>query len=291
MDKSKTSNVEISRERFEEPISTIGRAIRMEQIWRDSNLLPTTAPTASTFTDDSDTNGSFKYSIVKRFSDGATIRNLIYYYSGVTLCRVNGTLNCYNSDKIKDIITENFGSTYCPKIYVDGNELAYGLGKPYFDESAGTLYFGDENFAKSIYGKVLTVTYYKYVGRKGTSATNSYNNADLPFRDELVHFKNTENDSQTATIKVRGDVKNTNYVLPPDNGKFYDKGTDKDTGVVLIQENLEDTLWTMNTKISGGRWEELDSTTQKVYRYFPNKIGDTIVDEGEDTDKNRGATE
>lgn len=289
MEKSDVSNVEESRERFEEPISTIGRAVRMEQIWRDSNMLPKNAPSVESLYDSTDDFGnSYKYSIIKRFNDGATIINLIKYLGEVKLNRIGGTINCFNNnDLLKDIMTERFGDTYCPKIYVDGKQIAYGLGKPIFDEAAGTLYFSDKEFSESIKNRVITIDFYKYVGRKGTSSTNQFDNADLPFRDSLKHFKNELNNDQTATIKVRGDVKNTNYILPPENGKYYHKGEDKDTGVVLLQENLEDTLWVGNTKISGGRWEELNPTTKRVYRYFPDKVGETVVDEGEPIDINR----
>lgn len=292
-EKLKTSKVEDSREKFEEPISTVGRAVRMEQIWRDTNLIKKEPPSleGKLFNTETDENGEYQYCILSRFPDGATIRNLIYYYRGVTLKRVSGTKNCYTSNLIQDIITESFGEKYCPKIYIDGNLLAYGRGKPYFDESAGTLYFGDKEFSEKIGQSVVTVDFYRYMGRKGTSATNDFENADLPFRDTLKHFKNSENDNQTATFKVRGAVKNTNYILPPDNGKFYDKGEETDSGVVLLQENLEDTLWKMNIKVSGGRWEETGNVDNKVYRYFPQNIGNTVVDEGESANDNRGVRE
>ena len=84
-----------------------------------------------------------------------------------------------------------------------------------------------------------------------------------------VVFKNAENDNNTATFKVRGSDKHTNYVLPPENGKWYDKGDEPDTGVVLLQENLEDVLWVQNTRISGGEWINIEGS-KKVYRHNIN---------------------
>ena len=73
--KAATSNVEKTREKFEEPVNTYGQVVRMEQIWRDSNLMPITAPSI----DDATFMQKDDYSVahVKRFNDGATIRNLI----------------------------------------------------------------------------------------------------------------------------------------------------------------------------------------------------------------------
>ena len=263
--KNATSNVESSREKFEEPINTYGQVVRMEQIWRDSNLLPTNAPSIddAIFMD----AGGFRVAHVKRFNDGATIRNLIDYYDGLPLVKVKGTTNSFKNEKLVDIITEDTtNGTYVPKIFVDGVLLAYGVGAPIFDQAAGTLYFQDNYFVEKIEGKSITVSFYKYVGRKGTSIGSGFDNPDLPFRDTLKHFKNAENDDNTATFLVRGDNKHTSYILPPENGKWYDKGGSPDTGVILLQENLEDVLWEQSTKISGGEWVEREGI-KKVYRH------------------------
>ncbi len=263
--KSATSNVEKNREKFEEPVNTYGQVVRMEQIWRDSNLLPINAPSI----DDVSFMQKDDYSVahVKRFNDGATIRNLIDYYLNLPLSKIDGTTNCFQNNEMKDIITEDTtNSSYVPKIYINGNIIAYGVGAPIFDQAAGTLYFQDKEFVERIRGQKVTVSFYRYVGRKGTSVGNLFNNPDLPFRDTLAHFKNAENDNNTATFKVRGSDKNTNYILPPENGKWYDKGDEPDTGVVLLQENLEDVIWTQNTRISGGEWINIEGS-KKVYRH------------------------
>ena len=277
--KNATSNVEKTREKFEEPIKTFGQVVRMEQIWRDSNLFPETAPDTADLTYME--QDGYKVAHAKRFNDGATIRNLIDHYVGLPLVRVKGTTNCYKSDKLKDIITEDTtNGSYVPKIYIDGTVIAYGVGSPLFDQASGTLYFQDEDFVNTVYGKEISVTFYRYVGRKGTQVGNDLNNLDLPFRDTVKHFKNAENDSNTATFKVRGDNKDTNYILPPENGKWYDKGDEADTGVVVLQENLEDILWEQNTIISGGEWIDIEGTK------YVRRTGLTSTETLEDAEKN-----
>jgi hypothetical protein len=266
--KATTSNVEPSREKFEEPVNTFGQIVRTEQIWVDSNLIPKNAPDITNVTFDEDNSAH-----VKSTNDGATIRNLIDYYKELPLEKVPGTINCYRNNKLVDIITEDStNGGYVPKILIDGKELAYGVGAPIFDQSAGTLYFKDKDFAEKIKGKNVSVSFYRYVGRKGTSIGSTFGNPDLPFRDSLEHFKNEGNDSNTATFKVRGSNKHTDYVLPPENGKHYDKRGAQNTGVVLLQENLEDVLWVQNTKISGGEWIDLNGTGATVYRYHSRDL-------------------
>lgn len=267
--KNATSNVELTREKFEEPISTYGKVIRIEQIWRDSNLLPENAPNTDNLTFME--QDGYKVAHAKRFNDGATIRNLIDFYVMLPLERVKGTTNCFSSIKLKDIITEDTtNGSYIPKIYIDNKLLAYGVGAPIFDQSAGTLYFNDKDFVNNLVNRSVCITFYRYVGRKGTAVGNDFENPDLPFRDTLKHFKNANNDNNTATFKVRGDNKPTNYILPPENGKWYDKKNDKDTGVVLLQENLEDVIWTQNTRISGGEWLDIEGTKRVSRHYAPS---------------------
>ena len=266
--KTTTSNVEPNREKFEEPVNTFGQIVRTEQIWVDSNLIPINAPDITNVIFDKNNSAH-----VKSTNDGATIRNLIDYYKELPLEKVPGTINCYRSNKLVDIITEDStNGGYVPRIFIGGRELAYGVGAPIFDQSAGTLYFKDKDFVEKIKGQNVSVSFYRYVGRKGTSIGGAFGNPDLPFRDSLKHFKNEANDSNTATFKVRGSDKHTDYVLPPENGKYYDKENAQDTGVVLLQENLEDVLWVQNTKISGGEWIDHDGTGSMVYRYYSRDL-------------------
>lgn len=272
MDKRVCSNVENTREKFEEPIATMGRAIIQQQIWRDSMLLPEVAPAPSTLYEDTNEFGNYKYSVVKKYQIGTAMKNLVKYYEQLPLGRVPGTTNCYSAEDLKEIITDVFGKSYLPTLYLDGNKLAYGMGDPVIDETAGTIYFQDQDFVKNIGNSAVSITFYRYMGRKGTFGTDIEGGMELPFYDTMPHFVDARTMDTTATIKVRGDKgKNTDYVLPPNNGKYYDKGDAEDTGVVLLQENLEDALWEQNTKISGGAWVSIKGE-HKVYKYgLPNE--------------------
>src|SRR5574344_169996 len=314
LNKLGTSNVEESREKFEEPLSSLGTPILVDRVWRDSNILPTTAPDIINFSKQTDTNG-YSYYKVKTFRDGASIRNLIYYYEKLPLKRIIGTTNCYCSFEyvfdssgkqyiidqntgstkytstkyLADIITDDFDISYIPKIYVDDQLLPYGTGLVNWDIAAGILYFSDKEFAESIKNNTVTICFDKYVGRKGTSIANSLDNADIPFRDSIKHFKNSDNDEQTATFKVRGDIKNTNYILPPENGKRYAKDEDdKDSGVIVLQENLEDTLWSQHVRLSGGEWvEKHGSGYTGVSRYSkPNEYNTETIESNQKESRN-----
>lgn len=266
--KRTTSNVETVREKFEEPIETMGRAVIQQQIWRDSMMIPENAPSLEGVLLHDGTNefGTYKYAIMKRFFAGTSNHNLISYFDKLPLGRIKGTSNCYSAEDFKDIITDVFGKSYCPILFLDGNKLAYGVGDPILDETAGVLYFKDKDFVESIKDSQISISFYKYTGRKGTFGSDIDGGGELPFRDNMPHFINSENLTNTATFKVRGDKDNTNYVLPPDNGKWYDKKDEADTAVLVTQENIEDVIWKENVKISGGAWVPVEGIT-KVYRH------------------------
>ena len=268
MEKRITSNVEDTREDFEEPIETMGRAVIQQQIWRDSMMIPATPPSLEDFTLYDDTNefGNFRSAIIKRFRTGTSLRNLIKYYEKLPLGRIKGTTNCYSAPEFSDIITQVFGKTYMPELYINDNKLAFGVGKPLLDETAGTLFFRDEEFVNTIQDAQITISFYRYVGRKGTFGTDVDGGMELPFYDSTPHFVDVETSSRTATFKVRGNEGNTNYVLPPHNKGWYDKGDLPDTGVVVLQENIEDVIWKENVKLSGGAWVQVDGITN-VYRH------------------------
>lgn len=266
-----TSNVEEKRERFEEPIRTYGSAVRAERIWRDTDRIGSNPPTV----DVSLLNPSepCPHGHVLRKYDGASVINILDYYYKLPLSRVLGTSNCFESRYLVNVITADiFGEAYSPILYIDDNELAYGLGQPLFDVAAGTVYFNDKDFVEKLVNKNIYISFFKYVGRTGSS-----NNEDLPFRDDIAHFKDVETDDgetiRRASFKVRGDNKTTNYVLPPENGKWYDKGTEQNTGVIVLQENIEDILWEQDTRISGGEWVELNGI-KSTYKYDAPSVED-----------------
>lgn len=266
--KRTTSNVETTRESFEEPIKTMGRAVIQQQIWRDSMMIPKMAPSLDgvLLHDEVNEFGPYQYAIMKRFFAGSANHTLIKYYDKLPLGRVKGTLNCYSAEDFKDIITDTFGKSYNPILFLDGNKLAFGVGDPILDETAGVLYLRDKDFLDKIKDSQLSISFYKYTGRKGTFGTDIEGGGELPFHDNVPHFMNANTLANTATFKVRGDKENTNYILPPDNGKWYDKGDESDTNVLVTQENIEDVLWRGNVKISGGAWVPVEGIT-KVYRH------------------------
>lgn len=278
--KEYTSQVEGTREKFEEPINTTGKIVRVEQIWRHSNLLPEEAPSVrGALAEEFAPKGTYKTGVVYSFNDGAKNVPLLTYFSQLPIDRVPGTKNCFSSPSLQNIMTEDFNKSYEVKYYVDGHRLAYGVGAPIVDAAAGTIYFTSKEFVESNDLEKLTVSFYRYVGGLGNAVNDI--GADLPFRDDIEHFKDATDDSRTATFKVRGGIKNTEYIMPSEEGKWYDKEDAENTGVILLQENLEDTLWEQNTKISGGNWG-----TSGVTRYAPPNVGGTQVVTPEPHDKN-----
>lgn len=246
-----TSNVENNRYWFEEFKKYGGGNTPVLTIWRDSNHIADTITSQLTLTS-ADPDGEL-YCPIYSIRDGARIINVVKYYEKHSLKRVSGTKNVFYSEKLRDIILPYFGDCYIPKIYIDENLLAFGLGNPYFDIDAGTITFDDtieltEN---------IKISFFKYAGRKGTIKSIDKNiSPDLPFRDDIKHFHNVNSEEDTATIQVRG-TGESKYILAPTNGKHYKKEeADKNSNVILTQESLEDVLWEQNTRISGGEWKE-----------------------------------
>lgn len=245
-----TSNVENNRYWFEEFKKYGGGNTPVLTIWRDSNHITDTVELPPFYTD-IDSDGE-QYYTVSSIKDGARIVKVIKYYENHLLKRVSGTKNVFYSEKLRDIILPYFGDCYIPKIYIDDNLLAFGLGNPYFDIDAGTITFDDTIELTDN----IKISFFKYAGRKGTIKSIDNNTSpDLPFRDDIKHFHNVNSESDTATIQVRGEGE-SKYILAPTNGKHYKKDeTDKNSNVILTQESLEDVLWEQNTKISGGEWK------------------------------------
>lgn len=245
-----TSNVENNRYWFEEFKKYGGGNTPVLTIWRDSNHIKDTVELPAVAAD-TDPDG-ISYKTVAFIRDGARIVKIIKYYEDIPLKRVPGTKSVFYSEKLKDIILPYFGDCYIPKIYIDGNLLAFGLGNPYFDIDAGTVAFDDTIELT----EDIKISFFKYAGRKGTIKSIDDNvSPDLPFRDDIKHFHNVNNEEDTATIQVRGEGQ-SKYILAPTNGKHYKKDdADKNSNVILTQESLEDVLWEQNTKISGGEWK------------------------------------
>lgn len=251
-----TSNVENNRYWFEEFKKYGGGNTPVLTIWRDSNHIPDKIelPLTASGTD----SDSTQYKIALSIKDGSRTIIVAKYYEDIKLKRVSGTKNVFYSEKLKDIILPYFGDCYIPKIKIGDATLAFGLGNPYFDIDAGTVTFDDTIELNE--NEEIKISFFKYSGRKGTIKSLDDNvSPDLPFRDDIKHFHNVNNENSTATIQVRGEGQ-SKYILAPTNGKHYVKDeADKSSNVILTQESLEDVLWEQNTKISGGEWRGKDT--------------------------------
>lgn len=139
-----------SRDFFEEP--KLGREIIFsDQIWSESSLIPTSAP-----------------SLAPGASSG-----VVQYFEKESLTHISGSLNrSYFSSNLIDAISFNYGDgTYNYTLYKnDGTTvIAFGDGDWLVDTSAGLL-----TFYGTLPSGVTSVlppklSFYKYVGQKGTS--------------------------------------------------------------------------------------------------------------------------
>jgi hypothetical protein len=139
-----------SRDFFEEP--KLGRdAIFSDQIWSDSSLIPTTAPS---------------------LAPGASA-GVVQYFEKETLSHISGSTNrSYFSSNLIDTIAFNYGDgTYNYTLYKnDGTTvIAFGDGDWLVDTSAGLLTF--YGTLPSGVTSILPpkISFYKYVGNKGLS--------------------------------------------------------------------------------------------------------------------------
>ena len=117
----------------------------------------------------------------------------------------------------------------------------------------------------------------KYVGRfgfigSGDNEQDIYGGLDLPFRDDIKHFKDADNDNRTATFQLQGSEGNTIYVLP-NAAEVYNEGNvvideygkstsiNKNLGTVMLQENYQEIDWNIGWH-NGGVWLP-DGTVRK----------------------------
>lgn len=281
MDKKYTSNVEDKRLNIEEQ-PTLGQHILPQQIWRDGALIPG-SPDDANFKSPELVNGLVVQT--SYFNDGQTANPLIQKISRLPLTKVKGTKNVYFNEELKNLIGREFDNDPTDKkkswqytIYSKDGELAYGLGDPLIDVATGHLFFRNTDFVEAISPEeTFYITFYKYVGRFGFMGSNdneqdSYGGLDLPFRDDIKHFKDATNDSKTATIKLEGFEGNTIYVMPKPSEFYNDtnlvldddgKSTslNKNFGVVMLQENYQEIDWNIGWH-NGGAWLP-DGTVRK----------------------------
>ena len=280
MDKKYTSNVEDKRLNIEEQ-PTMGQHILPQQIWRDGALIP-----------GSPDDLQFKVPVVTKdaviatsyFNDGQTVHPLVEKISRLPLRKVQGTKNVFFNELLKNLIGREFDNdptdkkkSWQYKLYAGDNELAYGMGDPIIDVATGHLFFRNEDFVKANTEDTFYITFYKYVGRTGFMGSEDneqdvYGGIDLPFRDDVKHFKDANNDNRTATFVLHGTEGQTYYVLPNAAEQYdgenieldeYGKSTSKDhlRGVVMLEENYQEIDWNIGWH-NGGVWLP-DGTVRK----------------------------
>lgn len=138
-----------SRQFFEEPYD--GRSsVLPTQIWAQADLIPSTAPGGV----------------------DAAITGVVQRFINKTLTAVAGTTNAFYHADLVDAIPFNFADgTYNYSVSDSGGtSIPFGSGDWVVDADAGTLTF---------YGTVPSnmppkISFYKYVGTKGTSATSQW---------------------------------------------------------------------------------------------------------------------
>jgi hypothetical protein len=140
------------------------------------------------------------------------------------------------------------------------------------------LFFRNKDFVEAIEpDELFYITFYKYVGRfgfigSGDNDQDTYGGLDLPFRDDVKHFKDADNDNRTATFQLQGAEGNTIYVLP-NAAEVYNEGNvvideygkstsiNKNLGTVMLQENYQEIDWNIGWH-NGGVWLP-DGTVRK----------------------------
>lgn len=206
-----------SREFFEEPKRS-ELQILASQIWRESDQIPTTAPTLN----NGETSGVIKY------------------VQDLTLIAIPGTTNSFYHDDLKDCIPFNFdlsGSyNYDLKDNLN-NQIAFGQGNWIVDTSAGVL-----TFYSTVPGNMPPkISFYKYVGSKGVGGDSleQLSNVQItsPQDDQALVYDSSS--STWKNEKVKDDVFKFESVSPSvfheitHNLNTYDLTCD-----VLVEDSL-----------------------------------------------------
>lgn len=281
MDKQYTSNTEDKRLEIEESYLSMGKHILPQQIWRDGALIPG-SPDDLTFKLPETENGCLvRYSY---FYDGATACPLVKRVEKLPLSKITGTNDSFYNSELVNLIGREFDSDSTDKkkswqytLYSGDTALAYDAGSPVIDISTGVLKFRNSDFVESITEDTFYISFYKYIGRTGFLGSENtdqdlYGGIDIPFRDDVKHFKDALNDDRTLTLKVEGYEGNTIYVMPKSSMFFNDDNYELDDlgvlqvknklkGTVMLQENYQEIDWNIGNH-NGGVWLE-DSSVRK----------------------------
>lgn len=266
--KEYASNVESERLFAEEEVRTNGQPINPKQIWRDGALIPD-SPKKCTFTDETVEQSKLGpyTTYLHTFRDGAKINNLVQKVVMLPLERVKGTSNVFISSVLKNCITRQFdadnGSAEDSWQFIlyskDKVQLAYAMGNPLLDVAAGTITFRDKDFVSTLTPEdIFYISFYKYVGRTGflgshnETSLDDYSGIDLPFRDDILHFKSATNDNTTAQFVLHGtEGEKTVYILPSNKDVYH--GPVEGAGVIMLEENYNTIDWHIGVH-DGGKY-------------------------------------
>jgi len=171
------------KEFFEEPYS--GRPIvLLDQLWAESDKIPTTAPTLG----DGETSG-----VVKK-------------YARLSLSAIPGVSNAFYNANLKNCIPFNFGDGSYNYVLEDANNNAISFGEYNWiiDPGSGVLTFYGTGGAPAVpTGKTMPpkVTFFQYVGATGMAGLQHTEEFDLSSTDITNRYV-----LLSSTPKVAGDV-------------------------------------------------------------------------------------
>ena len=278
MDKQYTSNTEDKRLNIEEAYLSMGKHILPQQIWRDGALIPGSPDDLAFKLPETENDCLVRYSY---FYDGATACPIVKKIEKLPLSKINGTNDSFYNAELVNLIGREFDNDPTDKkkswqytLYSGDTALAYDAGSPVIDISTGVLKFRNSDFVENITEDTFYISFYKYVGRTGFLGSENteqdvYGGIDIPFRDDVKHFKDALNDDRTLTLKVEGYEGNTIYVMPKSNMFFNDNNYElnelgvlqvknKLEGTVMLQENYQEIDWNIGNH-NGGVWLENSS--------------------------------
>ena len=281
IDKQYTSNTEDNRLNIEESFLSMGKRVLPHQIWRDGGLIPGSPDDLKFNTPEVENGCIVRYSYLK---DGETVLPLVKKIEKLPLLKLKGTDDSYYNKEVENLIGREFDKdcndlkkSWQYILYINEEQVSYDVGKPLIDISTGVIKFRSAEFLEKIKDDSLYLTFYKYIGRTGFLGSydnkfDSYGGIDIPFRDDVKHFKNSLNDNQTLSIKVDGYEGNTVYMFPPPDMYFNNENfeldenynltsIDKHSGTVMLQENYQEIDWNIGLH-NGGVWLE-DGSVRK----------------------------
>lgn len=146
------SETSTARDFFEEP-DLSPNAVFIQDIWSESDLIPSTAPS------------------LPDLGESGVVR----YYEELTLVGVPGAPNAYRSPngELQDTIPFNYSDgsyNYTLRTQSDAN-IAFGANDWILDPVAGVLYFYGGNPSGVSHAQPPKISFYKYIGDKGVNAT------------------------------------------------------------------------------------------------------------------------